>query len=283
MGLEPEEVAVPDAEHAHQHRQVGAERAWSGSARPSSGSPPAARGSRPGRWRSSATARWPSPSSTGRRPSPRTRTCSSVSMPNSRTFSALVLTATKWRATAASSRSPARSQSRAVRALVSVSSVPKVLLLTMNSVSAGSRSIVASRRSDTVDVGHEPEPSRAVRVVPQGLGRHRGSEVGAADADVDHVADRLARVARSTRHRGRAWRTRPSGRGPRAPRRRRLRRRRPAGRVVGARRAVWRTARSSVVLMRAPANISVRRSSTPAARASSSSRAIVSSVTRCFE
>ena len=72
----------------------------------------------------------------------------SVSMPNSRTFSAFVLTATKWRATAASSRSAARSQSRAVRALVSVSSVPKVLLLTMNSVSAGSRSMVASRRSE---------------------------------------------------------------------------------------------------------------------------------------
>ena len=71
----------------------------------------------------------------------------SVSMPNSRTFSALVLTATKWRATAASSRSVISSQSRAERALVSVSSVLNVLLLTMNRVSAGSRSTVASRRS----------------------------------------------------------------------------------------------------------------------------------------
>ena len=71
-----------------------------------------------------------------------------VSMPNSRTFSAFVLTATKCRATAASSPpSPASSQSRAVRALVSVSSVVKVLLAMMNSVSAGSRSMVASRTS----------------------------------------------------------------------------------------------------------------------------------------
>ena len=71
----------------------------------------------------------------------------SVSMPNSRTCAALVLTATKWRAMAASSRRLASSQSRAERALVSVSSVVNVLLLTMNRVSAGSRSTVASRRS----------------------------------------------------------------------------------------------------------------------------------------
>ena len=69
-------------------------------------------------------------------------------MPNSRTLSAFVLTATKCRATAAGSPpSPARSQSRAVRALVSVSSVVNVLLATMNSVSAGSRSMIASRMS----------------------------------------------------------------------------------------------------------------------------------------
>ena len=78
----------------------------SGSARPSPGSPRAARGSRRARSRSSATGRSPSPSSTGRRPSPRTRTCSSVSMPNSRTLSALVDTATKCFATAASSCEP---------------------------------------------------------------------------------------------------------------------------------------------------------------------------------
>ena len=70
-----------------------------------------------------------------------------VSMPNSATFSAFVETATKWRLTAASSPSPATSQSRAVRALVSVSSVVNVLDATTNRVSAGSRSMVASRMS----------------------------------------------------------------------------------------------------------------------------------------
>jgi hypothetical protein len=72
----------------------------------------------------------------------------SGSMPNPRTFSALVDTATKCAATAASSPPrPASSQSLAVRALVSVSIVPKVLELTMNRVSAGSRSRVASQTS----------------------------------------------------------------------------------------------------------------------------------------
>ena len=43
------------------------------------------------------------------------------------------------------------------------------------------------------------------------------------------------------------------------------------------------TARSSVVLMRAPANIAPARSITPASQASARSRCIVSSVTRFFE
>jgi hypothetical protein len=69
------------------------------------------------------------------------------SMPNSRTPSSLVETATKWRAIADSSPSAARTQSRAVWALVIVSSVVKVLDETMKSVSAGSRSRVASAKS----------------------------------------------------------------------------------------------------------------------------------------
>ena len=69
-------------------------------------------------------------------------------MPNSATFSALVETATKCLATAASSPpSPASSHSRAEVALVIVSIVVKVLEATMNSVSAGSRSRTASCRS----------------------------------------------------------------------------------------------------------------------------------------
>ena len=69
------------------------------------------------------------------------------SMPNSRTPSSFVETATKWRATADSSPSAASVQSRAVRALVMVSSVVKVFDETMKSVSAGSRSRVASTKS----------------------------------------------------------------------------------------------------------------------------------------
>ncbi len=69
------------------------------------------------------------------------------SMPNSATFSALVDTATKWRDTAAWSPRASSSQARAVRALVRVSMVVKVLEQTTNRVSAGSRSRVASAMS----------------------------------------------------------------------------------------------------------------------------------------
>ena len=62
----------------------------------------------------------------------------SVSMPKRRASSWLVDTATKWLATAASSLSAARHHSRAVWAFFKVSSVVKVLELTMKRVSAGS-------------------------------------------------------------------------------------------------------------------------------------------------
>ena len=68
-------------------------------------------------------------------------------MPNSATLAALVDTATKCRATAASSPSRPTSHARAVWALVRVSSVVNVFDDTMNSVSAGSRSRVACQMS----------------------------------------------------------------------------------------------------------------------------------------
>ena len=71
----------------------------------------------------------------------------SVSMPNFDTSSAFVDTATKCLATAASSFRVASNHSRAVVALVSVSSVVNVFDETMNSVSSGSRSRVASAMS----------------------------------------------------------------------------------------------------------------------------------------
>jgi hypothetical protein len=70
-----------------------------------------------------------------------------VSMPNFETRSALVETATKCLATASSLPSSPTIQSRAEVALVSVSSVPKVLDEMMNSVSSASRSRVASTKS----------------------------------------------------------------------------------------------------------------------------------------
>ena len=71
-----------------------------------------------------------------------------VSMPNSATFWAFVETATKCLATAATSPpSPSSDHSRALCALVIVSSVVKVFEDTMKSVSAGSRSRVASTKS----------------------------------------------------------------------------------------------------------------------------------------
>ena len=70
------------------------------------------------------------------------------SMPNSVTPASLVDTATKCLATATSpAPSPSSSHRRAAEALVSVSRVVKVLELTTNSVSAGSRSWVLWYRS----------------------------------------------------------------------------------------------------------------------------------------
>ncbi len=46
-----------------------------------------------------------------------------------------------------------------------------------------------------VDVGDEAECQRAVAVVFQRLVSHHRPKVGAADADIDHVLDALARVA----------------------------------------------------------------------------------------
>ena len=71
----------------------------------------------------------------------------SVSMPNVRTSSAFVETATKCLAIALSSPRAASVHSRADRALVIVSSVVNVFEETMNSVSAASRSRVASTKS----------------------------------------------------------------------------------------------------------------------------------------
>ena len=71
----------------------------------------------------------------------------SVSIPKRDTSSAFVDTATKCFAIASSEPRRASAQSRAVWALVIVSSVVNVFDATMKSVSSGSRSRVASAKS----------------------------------------------------------------------------------------------------------------------------------------
>ena len=65
----------------------------------------------------------------------------------------------------------------------------------MKSVSAGSRSRGRFHEVGAVDVGNEPEGHRPVAVMLERLVGHHRPEVGAADADVDHVADAFAGVA----------------------------------------------------------------------------------------
>ena len=191
-------------------------------------------------------------------------------------------TATKCFATAASSCSLDSSQSRAVRALVRVSRVVNVLLLTMNSVSAGSRSIVASRMStpSTFDTNRNVRArSEYWRRASVAIAGPRSEppmpmlitfRIGFPVNPVHSLSrTRIANAAIRSRT---SW-TSATTSWPSTIKRS----------LAGARRAVWRTARSSVVLMRSPANIAARRSSTPAAWATFTRSSIVSGVARCFE
>ena len=68
----------------------------------------------------------------------------------------------------------------------------------MNSVSAGSRSWVASAKSVPSTFETKRKSSDAVAVVLERLVGHDRAQVGAADADIDDVADPLAGVALSS-------------------------------------------------------------------------------------
>ena len=188
-------------------------------------------------------------------------------MPKSATLSSAVETATKCFATASFSSwpaSPSSSQALQSRALVSVSSVPKVLLETMNSVRGRVEPGQGRGGVGRVDVADEPALEAVLAVRLERLVGHHRPEVGAADADVDDRADPLAGDA-----------------GPRAgadlvgevvdpARARRARRATTSwpstssvGAAPGSRSAVCSTARSSVTLMCSPRNIASRRSATP--------------------
>ena len=118
-----------------------------------------------------------------------------VSMPNFATSLALVESATKCFATAASSGADCRSQSLAVCALVRVSCVVKVLEATMNSVVSGRDDFQGLGDMRAVHIGDEVHVEARLAVGLQRFRHHDRAEVGAADADVDDIGDRFAGIA----------------------------------------------------------------------------------------
>ena len=76
-----------------------------------------------------------------------------------------------------------------------VSWVVKVLDATRNRVVSGLTSFSVSTRSVEFDIGDKMYPQAGFRVGLERLADHLGTQVRAADADVDHIADRLAGIA----------------------------------------------------------------------------------------
>ena len=99
--------------------------------------------------------------------------------------------ATKCLAHGCLSFRPSRNQSRAECALVSVSCVVNVLEAMMKSVVSGSSFLSGLDDVRAVDVGDEVRAQPRLPVGLKRLGGHDGAEVGAADADVHDVGDRL--------------------------------------------------------------------------------------------
>ena len=118
-----------------------------------------------------------------------------ASIPNSATLAAFVDTATKWRAMSFSAAPPARNQARALAALVMVSMVVKVFEAITNRVRAGftRASTWASWSPSTFETKCMVRARMAIG--GERLAGHRRAQVRAADADVDHVADRFAGIA----------------------------------------------------------------------------------------
>ena len=116
-------------------------------------------------------------------------------MPNSATFAALVETATKCFATAAGAGCQAVQQP--IAGAVGVGHrLQRGERLRGDDEQRLGRVEIACRFDEigAVDVGDEAEGARTVAVILERLIGHHRAEVGAADADVDDVADRLAGV-----------------------------------------------------------------------------------------
>jgi len=204
----------------------------------------------------------------------------SVSMPKPATRSAFVDTATKWLRTA-SAPSASISHRRAVSAFVSVSSVPKVLEHTTNSVPAGSRSARAWAMSapSMFDTKRTSGPSATSRKAVYAITGPRceppiptlTTVVTAAPVCPRHRPVRTASANCAMRS-SVAWTSAMTSS--------------PSIWMAasrGARRAVCPTARSSVVLRCSPARIAAKRPGTSARWPSATSRSTVSPVTRFLE
>ena len=118
-----------------------------------------------------------------------------VSMPNWDTFSALVDTATKCLATALTRRRvPERPLPRARR--VGHGLEGREGLRRDHEERLGRIQVTGGfHEVGAVDVRHEAEGHAAIAPVPERFVGHDRPEVGSSDADVDHVANALARVA----------------------------------------------------------------------------------------
>ena len=118
-----------------------------------------------------------------------------VSMPNSETFAALVETATKCLATALAS--PPSAWSDQSRAAGVGHRFQRRKGLRGDDKKRFRRVQVAGRfrQVRAVNIGDEAEGDRTLTVEFEGFISHHRPQVGAADADVDHVADALARMA----------------------------------------------------------------------------------------
>ena len=136
------------------------------------------------------------PSSSVRRPSPRTRTCWRCRCRTSPTSAAFVETATKCFAIDVSSPRDARQRPRARGPGVG-HRLQRGERLGRHDEERLRRIEIAHRLGEVgaVDVRDEPEGEAALAVVPERLVGHDRAQVGTADADVDDVADRLACMA----------------------------------------------------------------------------------------
>ncbi len=203
-------------------------------------------------------------------------------MPKPATALALVETATKCFATARSSPSRSTSQARAEAALVMVSCVVKVLEATTNSVRAGSSPARVSARCapSTLDTkcGRRSARWNGVSAWQTMTGPRSEPPMPRLTMSVmvwppwpRHWPPRTASVKLRIRARTALTAGMTSSPSTRI------------GRLLRLRSAICRTARSSVKLIRSPANIRSRQVARSACRASTMSRPMVSTVTRFLE